>query len=195
MIAATEPPPVAPTPPARATPALAIAIFTLVAFACATPTDSSHWPESLSPGNAVLFSHNQLVIDASCAEIWSFLVAAPKWPQWYANASNVRIADDASRLLEKGSAFTWTTFGIAVRSQVREFEPPVRLAWYGEAEQMTAYHTWLLRPLPTGCSVVTEETNNGPGAIALRRDKPEAIHDGHAQWLAQLKAISERKSH
>jgi uncharacterized protein YndB with AHSA1/START domain len=150
------------------------------------------WPESFVPGEAALFSHNEVVIAAPCQRVWSTLVAASTWPSWYGNAREVRLLDHDPTSLQKNSTFTWITFGVAVRSEVREYVPPTRLAWHGSTEGMTAYHAWLLQPLPTGCHVITEETNNGPSAIALRRTAPEAIHDGHATWLAQLKAICEK---
>ncbi|HET9956709.1 MAG TPA: SRPBCC family protein [Polyangiaceae bacterium] len=159
---------------------------------CASPGGTVHWPEPLSPSNADLFSHNDVVIARPCQRIWDILVNAPKWPEWYANASQVRLLDRSRTQLEHGSAFTWRTFGIVVESRVAEFEPAARLAWFGAAKDMTAYHAWLLKPLPDACRVITQETNNGPAAVALRDKNPDAIHDGHATWLAQLKAISER---
>jgi hypothetical protein len=156
------------------------------------PRNAVHWPESFAPGDAALFSHNETVIAASCERVWSRLIAAGAWPAWYENARAVHVVGDDSGTLQNGTTFTWLTFGIAVESQVREYVPPVRLAWFGRAPGMSAYHAWLLNPLPDGCHVVTEETNNGPSAIALRHTKPEAIHDGHAIWLAQLKQVSEK---
>lgn len=120
-----------------------------------------------------------------------FLVEASAWPAWYSNAHDVTLASAQSELTA-GSNFTWTTFGIVVHSEVREFVPGRRLAWFGRAPGIAAYHTWVLSPLATGCHVVTDETNNGPQAVALRRDQPDAIHDGHAQWLAQLKSRVQR---
>lgn len=167
----------------------ASAVF--VVAACAAESASVHWPATFAPGEAELFSHNEVVISASCERVWSVLVEASAWPAWYANAHDVKLAGPKSELTA-GSHFTWTTFGIQVQSDVREFVPGRRLAWFGRAPGITAYHSWQLSSLGTSCRVVTDETNNGPQALALRRDKPEAIHDGHAQWLAQLKARSER---
>ena len=159
--------------------------------ACSTQPPSTHWPEAMRPDQAALFTHNEIEIDAPCERVWSRLIAAPEWPSWYSNASNVKLANSA-RALAKGQRFQWTTFELAVQSEVRQFEPPSRLSWTGQANGITGYHTWDLRPLRNeGCRVITEETNNGPLALALRHKQPDAIHDGHATWLKQLKTNCE----
>jgi hypothetical protein len=50
-----------------------------------------HWPEGFDPSQADLFSHNALVINASCDRIWGHIIDATKWPQWYPNSKDVRI--------------------------------------------------------------------------------------------------------
>jgi hypothetical protein len=39
-----------------------------------------HWPQGFDPSQADLFSHNELLINASCARIWSHIIDANKWP-------------------------------------------------------------------------------------------------------------------
>jgi hypothetical protein len=43
-----------------------------------------------------------------------------------------------------------------------------------------------------GCEVVTEETQNGPSAVAFNLDQPRAMYDAHDWWLTALKVRSER---
>jgi hypothetical protein len=50
-----------------------------------------HWPQGFNPSQADLFSHNALLINASCERIWGHIVDATKWPQWYPNSKDVRI--------------------------------------------------------------------------------------------------------
>lgn len=169
---------------------LLIALST-AACACSPQRTDPHWPPALAPGQAALFSHNEVEVNASCARVWSVLIDAPHWPDWYSNARDVTIAGGTSQLA-LGSHFNWRTFGVAVQSEVLEFEPFSRLSWQGRTQGMTAYHTWRLDSLPGRCHVVTQETNDGPAALALRRDKPDAIHEGHVLWLAQLKAATEQ---
>src|SRR5580692_3384515 len=49
-----------------------------------------HWPQGFDPSQADLFSHNELLINASCARIWSHIIDANKWPEWYSNAEEVK---------------------------------------------------------------------------------------------------------
>jgi hypothetical protein len=80
-----------------------------------------HWPEGFNPSQADLFSHNALLINASCERIWGHIVDATKWPQWYPNSKDVRI--DGGDVLEEGNVFHWSTFGLPLESKVNEFVP------------------------------------------------------------------------
>ena len=62
----------------------------------------------------------------------------------------------------------------------------------GNGTGIHAYHTWLILEKGDGCLVVTEETQNGPSAIAFNLDQPTAMYDAHHWWLAALKVRSER---
>lgn len=151
-----------------------------------------HWPRGFAPSDADTFAHNAALVRAPCARVWSALVEARRWPDWYENARDVRLADGGDAL-RAGSRFEWTTFGFAVESTVHELEPTTRLGWFGRTNGLDAYHTWLLRDVPAGCDVVTEEVGRGPAARELRSKAPGAIHDGHTLWLQRLAAISEGK--
>ena len=35
-----------------------------------------HWPQGFDPSQADLFSHNELLINASCERIWSHIIDA-----------------------------------------------------------------------------------------------------------------------
>lgn len=39
-----------------------------------------HWPAGFDPATADLFSHNKLVINASCERAWQNIIEASKWP-------------------------------------------------------------------------------------------------------------------
>ena len=90
-----------------------------------------HWPEGFNPSQADLFSHNALLINASCERIWGHIVDATKWPQWYPNSKDVRI--DGGDVLKEGDVFHWSTFGLPLESKVNEFVPYTRIGWYGYA--------------------------------------------------------------
>jgi uncharacterized protein YndB with AHSA1/START domain len=151
-----------------------------------------HWPAGFSPEQADLFSHNELHINASCQRVWSHIVEAPKWPEWYPNSRDVRIKNGDAALTGK-TVFAWSTFGLPLESRVNEFVPYQRLGWYGYAPGAAPafYHTWYLQPSGDGCLVVTDEVGKGDGAKAFRQTDEAAMHRGHDLWLAALKWKSE----
>ena len=75
-----------------------------------------HWPEGFDPSQADLFSHNELRIAASCERVWSHIVDAAKWPEWYPNSKEVRITSGGN-ILSANAVFRWTTFGLPLESQ------------------------------------------------------------------------------
>lgn len=150
-----------------------------------------HWPQQFTPDSAVVFAHNQIHIEAACPQVWSYLVNATGWPQWYSNAANVHIAGDDT-LLHDNSAFTWDTFGLHVKSRVQEFAVNERLGWSGNTADIAAYHTWLLTPDTKGCEVITEEVVKGAGAVAMKAKHPDGMHKGHDLWLNSLKKVVEQ---
>jgi hypothetical protein len=155
-----------------------------------------HWPAGLSPDDADLFAHNEILIKAPSSTVWQHIVAAQKWPEWYPNSHEVQIANDQGGGLKGDSKFEWSTFGLHIISTVHEFVPNSRLGWFGKGTGVDAvfYHTWLLVPTSDGCQVITEEVAKGPGAIAFRQSDPNALHKGHEVWLSSLKGISEQQN-
>jgi hypothetical protein len=139
-----------------------------------------HWPEGFDPSRADLFSHNALLINASCERIWGHIIDATKWPQWYPNSKDVRIDD--GDVLRSGNVFHWSTFGLPLESKVNEFVPYTRIGWYGYAPGTAPsfYHTWYLK-------------QQGEDAAHLRETDEGLMHRGHDLWLATLKWMSEGK--
>jgi uncharacterized protein YndB with AHSA1/START domain len=152
-----------------------------------------HWPQGFDPSQADLFSHNELLINASCERIWSHIIDAAKWPEWYPNSKDVKISGDT--VLRDGTVFRWTTFGLPLESKVNEFAPYTRIGWYGYAPgtEPSFYHTWYLKPQGDACLVVTDEVGKGKDAAHLRETDESLMHRGHDLWLATLKWVSEGK--
>jgi hypothetical protein len=152
-----------------------------------------HWPQGFAPSQADLFSHNKLLINASCERIWSHIIDAAKWPEWYPNSKEVKI--NADTVLKDGTVFGWTTFGLPLESKVNEFVPYTRIGWYGYAPgtEPSFYHTWYLKLQGDACLVVTDEVGRGKDAAHLRETDESLMHRGHDLWLATLKWISEGK--
>jgi hypothetical protein len=90
-----------------------------------------NWPKGFTPAEAELFSHNELLVNASCERVWRHIVEATKWPEWYPNSKNVQILGDQDSVLKSGSAFRWTTFNLPLESRINEFVPFSRISWFG----------------------------------------------------------------
>jgi hypothetical protein len=152
-----------------------------------------HWPAGFSPDGAALFAHNSIFIKAPSATVWRHLVEAQKWPTWYPNSQDVKIANDRSGSLQQDSIFEWSTFGLPITSIVHEFVPERRVGWFGKGRGLDAvfYHTWYLVPTSDGCQMITEEVVQGSGAITFREKDPSGLHRSHEVWLNNLKQLSE----
>jgi hypothetical protein len=121
--------------------------------------------------------------------VWDRLVLAPQWPSLYQNASNVVLPGDAEEL-GPGMKFRWTQTGIPLDTEIREFEPGNRIAWFARSPWIQAYHAWDLQPDGDACIVVTDETQRGilPRLFRpLLEPRMRAIHD---RWLECLDAAS-----
>jgi hypothetical protein len=153
-----------------------------------------HWPTGFEPDKADLFSHNDLLINASCERVWSHIIDAKRWPSWYPNSKDVDVLGD-NPALRDGTVFHWTTFGLTIGSTVHEFIPNQRLGWFGYAPgaKPSFYHSWYLEPQGNMCHVVMDEAGVGKDAAALRNSDETLMHRGHDLWLATLKWVAEAK--
>jgi uncharacterized protein YndB with AHSA1/START domain len=150
-----------------------------------------NWPPRYAPDRVAARVSNDILIAAPPEIVWAWLIRATAWPGWYPNSSDVRI-DGGGDTLAADAAFTWRTFGVTVRSRVREFVPCARIAWDGAALLLDVYHAWLIEPRPDGCFVLTEEHQNGLAARAQALFMPTRMHRGHDLWLSRLKQNAER---
>jgi uncharacterized protein YndB with AHSA1/START domain len=150
-----------------------------------------HWPDGFHPEQADLFAHNEVVIHASCEKVFANMSDAQAWPSWYPNSQNVKLLNSPDGKLHQGTRFSWDTFGLHFESRVHEFVPNSRIGWFRVSPSTNGYHTYLLSKTNEGCHVVTEEVVKGPGAVELRTNRPQAMHEGHDLWLSNLKQRSE----
>jgi uncharacterized protein YndB with AHSA1/START domain len=159
-----------------------------------TRSKEIHWPEGFDPEKADQFSHNELVINATCEKVWSHIVDASKWPQWYPNSKDVEILN-GDKVLRENTTWRWNAFGLPLESKIHEYVPHTRLGWYiyAPGAQPTFYHTWYLTPQDDSCLVVTDEVGIGKDAARLRETDESLIHRSHDLWLATLKWVSEGK--
>jgi len=150
---------------------------------------SFRWPPGFRPGEAPLYVRNTRRIEQPAAAVWETLVQAPDWPSWYPNASNV-ILPGNTKQLGPGMKFRWRQTGIQLDAEVREFEPPTRIAWFARSPLIQAYHAWEIQPDGNACFVITDETQRGilPRLFgAVLEPRMLAIHD---RWLACLDQAS-----
>ncbi|MCI2422400.1 hypothetical protein MOQ72_33730 [Saccharopolyspora sp. K220] len=149
-----------------------------------------HWPSGFTPDRADLFVHNEMRIDAQRALVFRHLVEAPRWPNWYPNAQNVRITTPPADRLQWGTRFEFDTFGMHVDATVGEFVRDSRLGWFATGHDFDAYQAWLLVGIPPNATcAVTEKVARGSVAIAMREGDPDRMFNGHELWLEALKKL------
>jgi Polyketide cyclase / dehydrase and lipid transport len=151
--------------------------------------DSIHWPTEYEPSRCPVHVVNSLDIAASPAIVWEQLIAATDWPTWYSKVSNVLIKG-SSRKLSQGADFTWNTSGVTIASTIKEFVPNERIAWDGKGMGLysyhSSYHAWLITPTPSGCRVLSEETQRGILPRLSKLLTPKASNHWIQQWLEAL---------
>jgi hypothetical protein len=146
------------------------------------------FPKGQRKSESPIFAHNELFIAAPPARIFAALLHPMQWPTFYANAKNIEV--EGGPELTLGTLFHWTTFGVRVHTTVVEFVPNRRLAWSGRALGSTAYHGWVIEPRDGGCTVITEETQQGFIPWACRFFLIPGMLKWHQRWLEGLAKVS-----
>lgn len=154
------------------------------------------WPQGFLPGFTDNFASNEVIVSGlSASEIWRFLSTPTLWPTYYANSANVRFYDNKGPELNVGDRFYFETFGFPVEAQCTEYVPPAdgepgRVAWHGWAgnpgadDRLDVHHAWLVEDLDGGrVRILTQETQKGTPAKALRDARPNPMINGHQDWL------------
>jgi hypothetical protein len=144
------------------------------------------WPEGFHPDETPVYTRNEIRILADPKHIWAWLIRAGLWPTWYANSRNVEFLSGTAPDLAHGTVFAWTTFGVRVKTTIREFTPPTRLAWMGGAPGARAYHGWLIEKTGDECRVITEETQRGIIPSLGRYFLARGLEREHQKWLEGL---------
>ncbi|MEC9433156.1 MAG: SRPBCC domain-containing protein [Pseudomonadota bacterium] len=161
------------------------------------------WPEGFVPGFTDNYCSNEVIVAGlTAAEIWPFLAIPSRWPDYYANASDVEIHDGQGPELASGVSFFFRTFGFPVPARVVECTPPTpgqpaRIAWHGwsgepgAADRLDVHHAWLIEDLSEGrVRILTQETQNGAPARELAMAVPNPMINGHQDWLSGLVAAA-----
>ncbi len=150
------------------------------------------WPEDYTPARANVFASTELLIRAPAETVWSWLIRAEDWNDWYLNASDIHLVSHAGPNLRERSRFRWKTFGASIASKVLEFEPCSRIAWDAHGLGIRAYHAWLLTPQPDGDTLVLTQITQTGWRVRLRRLlMPGRMPAMHRLWLEGLAAKAE----
>lgn len=144
------------------------------------------WPTGFEPEKCPVHAHNELHIDAPADLVWSWLIHASSWPEWYSNSKDVRFESTAGPDLALGTEFTWKTFGVRIRCVVKDFVPGEYLSWQADFIGGSALHAWALDPQSGGCLVVTEETQHGMVPKLRKKAMKKGLLKYHQVWLEGL---------
>ena len=144
-----------------------------------------NFPQGRRKEESPVYARNDLFIPAPADRVWACLIRAGRWHEWYGNVKNVQI-EGGGQDLAPGARFHWTTSGVRVHTTVDQFVPNHSLTWSGTALGCSAYHGWIIRAVPGGCLVVTEETQQGIIPFLARGFLSRGLLKWHQRWLEGL---------
>jgi hypothetical protein len=149
-------------------------------------TDAPAWPPGLTPAWWRIYTFHELTVSSPPEEVWTKLVRADRWPEWFDNCRDMRIEGGGDRLAE-GTVFRWITFGVRVRCAVDRWEPGRLLAWTGTGLGSRGHHRWFLHPADGGGThVISEEVMTGLGPVVGRLWLRRALLRSNGRWLGGL---------
>ncbi len=153
-----------------------------------------HWPAAFDPSTAKIFSHNELLIHASCHRAFTRLADLTSWPTWFLLTRDVQIVGP-DKSVKEGTVAHLLIFGSPISSRITEFVPDSRISWAPKGDdeaQPGHYHTWRLIPKSAGCLVETEESGITAQDAKSTADGNTVMHRAHDLWLASLRWTSEQ---
>lgn len=155
------------------------------------PAENIRWPAAYEPSKAAFYISNEINIAAPPEVVWEILVQAEQWPDWYVGATDVKIRDSEDGVLRADSVMNWRTMDMTFESEVKEFEPPYRLAWESRKAVIQGYHAWILIRTKDGTRVVTDESFHGFLGVMQRLFLPNRLRRLHDIFLQELKIKAE----
>lgn len=149
------------------------------------------WPPGHAPATAAVFAQNTADIAATPEAVWSVLIDCARWPRWYTHCADVSVLRGGPLLTAKAK-FRFKTLRFYFEPEIVTFDPPRMLVWSAHGPAGTSgAHAWYLEPTPTGCRVVTEESQRGLLLAVLGRHTRRDLLTIHEDWLQSLKAVAE----
>jgi len=149
-----------------------------------------NWPRGLLPESCPVHTRNALEINAAPELLWSWLIRAADWPKFYSNCKRMRFLTGLGPNLEPDMEFSWVTFGIRVHTKVHDFVPNKLLSWHGKGLGAEGFHVWVIEASDNGCTVITEEVQNGFVPSAGRFFLRNGLLKYHQLWLEGLAKIT-----
>lgn len=174
----------------------AVAFVAAVLSGVAQPNDAEkiNWPTAYEPSQSKFYVHNEIEIEAKPEVVWGFLIDALQWESWYEGAKHVSFIHPDDTVLTAQSAFRWKTMGLKFESTIKQFEPHRVLAWESKKKSIQGYHVWLIIPTARGCTVITDESQNGWLTSLEKIFQGKKLKRQHDHWLAELKKKSENQN-
>jgi uncharacterized protein YndB with AHSA1/START domain len=151
------------------------------------------WPANYDPSKSKFFIHNEIDIKASPEIVWSILIAAELWPDWYEGAENVKLENSLNGNLTDSTVINWKTMGLNMSSKIHDFSPARYLSWESRTKSIGGFHVWLIKPTADGCIVVTEESQLGWLTFFEKIFQPKKLFRLHDKWLLALKQKAESR--
>ncbi|QCB43302.1 SRPBCC domain-containing protein [Sphingomonas sp. PAMC26645] len=160
--------------------------------------DHVKWPERYGPDKSAIYALNDIDVNAPPEVVWSLLVDAENWSDYFPHEDKVKILTGEPELA-LGTRYTRVTVGYPMSLEVTEYVPGRRISWAttvdGDETGSSAYHGWVITPTETGCHVLSEETQQGPFFLELLGEKnPGGLYKYHQDWVEKLALKAEAEA-
>ena len=140
-------------------------------------------PTDVDRGAPVL-AHHEVDIRAPLGVVWQLHTDVDAWPTWHGDITEAH-SDGA---FERGTSFTWTSFGFTVTSTIYEVTEQSRVLWGGTADGITGIHAWAFEETPAGVHVTTNESFAGQPVESDPSAMQTMLDGSLVGWLGHLKA-------
>ena len=140
--------------------------------------------------SAPVIVEESISVQASPELIWNIMIDFQGWPNWNPEIKAVRVEGP----IGEGTRFSWKAGPGTIRSQVKEINEHVGIAWVGKTMGITAIHIWKIQGTTERAIVLTRESWDGFHVRLFkkffRRMLEKSIHVG----LGNLKREAEKRA-
>jgi hypothetical protein len=136
---------------------------------------------------APVVTHHQVDIAAPLGVVWHLHTDVNEWPSWNQEITAAKIEGE----FERGSSFTWTSWGVTVTSTIHVVEDRSRTLWSGPVQGVMGIHEWRFEQTRSGVHVETDESWSGDPVEADPDGLRAALDTSLVAWLGRLKTQAE----